>query len=76
MNLYINHAFHYELENLTRLFYPNEKIFVIKDSDSFSQPYIKALRSDRLYVEVKCGSFLDSLSAAVTDASEDERMLC
>lgn len=27
MNLYvINHSFHYELENVARLFFPNEKI--------------------------------------------------
>ncbi|MBQ4569359.1 MAG: coproporphyrinogen dehydrogenase HemZ, partial [Ruminococcus sp.] len=31
MNLYtINHKFHYELENLTRAFFPNEKINVIQ----------------------------------------------
>ena len=76
MNLYINHAFHYELENLTRLFYPNEKITVIKDSKAFEEPYIKALRSENLFVEVKCGNFVESSSANVSDDAEDERMLC
>ena len=76
MNLYINHAFHYELENLTRLFYPNEKITVIKNSDVFDEPYIKAFRNDSLFVEVKCGDFCESSSASVSDDVEDERMLC
>lgn len=76
MNLYINHPFHYELENLTRLFYPNEKISVIKDSEKFSEPYIKAFRNDKLYVEVKVGSFFDGANASVVDDTEDERMLC
>ena len=32
MNLYVkNHNFHFELENLTRLFFPNEKITVRKN---------------------------------------------
>lgn len=76
MYLYINHAFHYELENLTRLFYPNEKITVIKDSEVYEEPYIKALRSNNLFVEVKCGDFCENSSASLTDDVEDERMLC
>ena len=76
MNLYINHAFHYELENLTRLFYPNEKITVIKDFDVFEEPYIKAFRNDNLFVEVKCGDFYESYEASISDDVEDERMLC
>ena len=32
MNIYIdNHKFHYEIENLCRLFFPNSKLKVIKD---------------------------------------------
>lgn len=76
MNIYINHPFHYELENLTRLFYPNEKITVIKDSEEFDEPYIKAFRSDKLYVEVKSGDFFEYSDAVITDDVEDERMLC
>ena len=30
MNIYINHEFHYETENLVRLFFPNEKITVVQ----------------------------------------------
>ncbi len=42
MNIYIdNHPFHYETENLVRLFYPNEKLNVISDiPDSLEEPYI------------------------------------
>ena len=42
MNLYIkNHEYHYELENLCRVFFPNEKINVIKDTQiNYSEPFI------------------------------------
>ena len=30
MNIYIDHEFHYETENLVRLFFPNEKLTVIQ----------------------------------------------
>ncbi|MBR1731538.1 MAG: coproporphyrinogen dehydrogenase HemZ [Ruminococcus sp.] len=76
MNLYINHGFHYELENLTRLFYPNEKITVIKDSDEYTKPYIKAFRNENLSVEVKSGDFSEFSTAHVSYDVEDERMLC
>lgn len=76
MNLYINNPFHYELENLTRLFYPNEKITVIRDSDEFTEPYIKAFRDDKLFVEVKSGEYIKSSYADISDDTEDERMLC
>ena len=34
MTIYIrNHDFHYELENLCRIFFPNEKIIVVKDRE-------------------------------------------
>ena len=31
MKLYLNHPFHYEAENITRLFFPSEKIQVIRE---------------------------------------------
>ena len=42
MNIYIeNHSFHYEIENLVRLFYPNEKLTVSKEiPEIFEEPYI------------------------------------
>lgn len=77
MNLYIqNHAFHYELENLTRLFYPNEKINVVKDADIFNTPYIMTTVGENLTVEVKIGDFSKTLSSDISDDNENERMLC
>lgn len=77
MNLYINnHSFHYELENLTRLFYPNEKINVIKDSESFEKPYIITNITDRLSVEVSVGDYTRRESAELSSDTENERMLC
>ena len=49
MNLYVkNHNFWFELENLTRLFFPNEKIYVFKTFDSLEQPYIYTEVSDKV----------------------------
>lgn len=77
MNLYINnHAFHYELENLTRLFFPNEKINVIKDSETYDLPYITTSISDKLSVEVTIGEFTRSSDAELSNDTENERMLC
>ncbi len=43
MKIYIiNHKFHYEIENLTRVFFPNEKLEIIKDDipNDIEQPSI------------------------------------
>ena len=41
MNLYVkNNRFWFELENLTRLFFPNEKINVFKEFASTKPPYV------------------------------------
>lgn len=43
MKIYIiNHNFHYEIENLTRVFFPNEKLEIIKDApgSDIEQPSI------------------------------------
>lgn len=77
MNLYIlNHSFHYELENLTRLFFPNEKINVIKESGGFEKPYIKTDLTDRLSAEVSIGDFYKQAEAPLSGDEENERMLC
>lgn len=40
-----NHPFHYEIENLTRIFFPNEKLEIIKDKATAAQrPYIVTRR--------------------------------
>ncbi len=77
MNIYIlNHNYHYELENLVRLFYPNEKINVIRNSDTFEKPYILTEKSDVLSAEINVGDFIEKKTAPVCDDNEDERMLC
>lgn len=66
MNLYtVNHKFHYELENLTRAFFPNEKISVeILDEikAELIPPYILTISSDKLSVSVSMGSYYRELS--------------
>lgn len=58
MNLYVkNHNFHFELENLTRLFFPNEKITVIRDFSEPQPPYIYTEVSDEITISVNIGSF-------------------
>ncbi len=75
MNLYINnHSFHYELENLTRLFYPNEKIKVIKDDYNYELPYIATEYADKLIVEVRVGDYIRREEAE--PENNNERMMC
>ena len=71
MNLYVkNHNFWFELENLTRLFFPNEKINVYKTFDSLEQPYIYTELSDNVKIEVSINNFHKSLVAGKTDDNE------
>lgn len=71
MNLYVkNHNFWFELENLTRLFFPNEKINVFKTFDSIEQPYIYTEVSDKVKIEVSINNFQKSLISDKTDDNE------
>lgn len=64
MNLYVkNHNFHFELENLTRLFFPNEKITVIRDFSEPQPPCIYTEVSDKITISVNIGSFNKSETA-------------
>jgi oxygen-independent coproporphyrinogen-3 oxidase len=77
MNLFIkNHCFHYELENLTRLFFPNEKITVIKEYDELTEPYIFTEVSDKVLVKVKVGDYEKASTSKLSDEVENERMMC
>lgn len=66
MNLYvINHKFHYELENLTRAFFPNEKIAVISCESfpsEYEAPCIFTDFTEDVSVRVVFGGFDKSLS--------------
>lgn len=74
MNLYVkNHNFHFELENLTRLFFPNEKITVIRDFSEPQPPYIYTEVSDKITITVNIGSFNKSETAVkkLTDVDNE-----
>lgn len=75
MNLYVkNHNFHFELENLTRLFFPNEKITVIRDFSEPQPPYIYTEASDKIIISVNIGSFNKS-ETAVKKLTDDDNEL-
>ena len=75
MNLYVkNHNFHFELENLTRLFFPNEKITVIRDFSEPQPPYIYTEVSDKITITVNIGSFNKS-ETAVKKLTDDHNEL-
>lgn len=75
MNLYVkNHNFHFELENLTRLFFPNEKITVIRDFSEPQPPYIYTEVSDKITISVNIGSFNKS-ETTVKKLTDDDNEL-
>ena len=75
MNLYVkNHNFHFELENLTRLFFPNEIITVIRDFSEPQPPYIYTEVSDKITITVNIGSFNKS-ETAVKKLTDDDNEL-
>lgn len=75
MNLYVkNHNFHFELENLTRLFFPNEKITVIRDFSEPQPPHIYTEVSDKITISVNIGSFNKS-ETAVKKLTDDDNEL-
>lgn len=76
MNLYVkNHNFHFELENLTRLFFPNEKITVIRDFSEPQPPYIYKEVSDKITISVNIGSFNKSETAVKKLADDDNELV-
>ncbi|MEE1105924.1 MAG: hypothetical protein UH083_08185, partial [Ruminococcus sp.] len=74
MNVYIkNNTFWFEVENLTRLFFPNEKISVFKEFSAVQAPYIYTELGDTITVRVKIGDFLrESHAAASASNGENE----
>lgn len=75
MNLYvINHPFHFELENLTRLFFPDEKIITINEKCEPKKPYILTELNDKLYVEVGISDFKSSLFCDVKNNHNDDEL--
>lgn len=78
MKLYIkNHNFHYEMENLIRLFFPNEKITVIKDNpDCLESPCVYTETNKEIFVSVNINGFTKSGNLPLTDDEiENERRM-
>lgn len=76
MNLYVkNHNFHFELENLTRLFFPNEKITVIRDFSEPQPPCIYTEVSDKITISVNIGSFNKSETAVKKFTDDDNELV-
>lgn len=77
MNIYvINNGFHFETENLTRLFFPNEKINIIRDADTYAEPYIITNVNEKISVSVKIGEYAKEKTAVTTkDRAENELLL-
>ncbi len=66
MNLYVkNNKFWFELENLTRLFFPDEKINVYKEFETVEPPYIFSQLDNQITVRVAVGNFEQSESASL-----------
>lgn len=76
MNLYVkNHNFHFELENLTRLFFPNEKITVIRDFSEPQPPCIYTEVSDKITISMNIGSFNKSETAVKRLTDDDNELV-
>ena len=66
MNLYVrNNTFWFELENLTRLFFPNEKINAYREFQRAEKPFILASLGDEITVSVAIGDFEAEKTAPV-----------
>ncbi|MBR3988762.1 MAG: coproporphyrinogen dehydrogenase HemZ [Clostridia bacterium] len=77
MNLYIiNHTFAYELENLTRAFFPNEKIRVITEITDLEEPYVYTeVSDDNLTVKVSVDSKTESEHTKAKETDDKELIL-
>lgn len=78
MKLYIiNHSFAYELENLTRAFFPNEKIRTVTDAaDVPEEPFVYTENTDTmLKVKVSADGKTEELTSKVTESDDRELVL-
>ena len=79
MKIFIkNHKFHYEIENITRLFFPYEKLVVEKENFSpLKIPYIFTEVGKNISVNINFKDYKNSLSAEKTfDEKENENIIC
>lgn len=63
------HPFHYEMEKLTRIFFPDTALRVVdgeeKDENYITTKRIKGENGDTVSVEIHCGDYCDEKSAEV-----------
>ena len=75
MNLYVVHnQYWFELENLTRLFFPNEKINVVKSGDNITSPSIVAALSDKIAVRVHIGEWVHEKTAPLAEKDSENEL--
>lgn len=76
MNLYVkNHTFWFELENLTRLFFPNEKISVFKEFESIDAPYVYSELGNNIKIGFCVGEYKKELTIEKAESNEENEML-
>lgn len=75
MNLYVvNNKYWFELENLTRLFFPNEKINVHKNDENITAPFILAVLSDKITVRVHIGGWQQEKTAPLAEKDNENEL--
>ena len=77
MKLYIiNHSFAYELENLTRAFFPNEKIQTVTGGDLPEEPFVYTeVSDDKLTVKVSADGKNQEQTALAKEDDDKELIL-
>ncbi|MDO4419689.1 MAG: coproporphyrinogen dehydrogenase HemZ [Ruminococcus sp.] len=77
MKLYIiNHSFAYELENLTRAFFPNEKISTVTEVEVLEEPFVYTEVIDNaLKVKVSVDSKCEELARDAEEGADIELLL-
>lgn len=76
MNLYVrNNPFWFELENLTRLYFPNEKINVFREFEAVEKPYVCAEVNEIIKVKVSISDFEKELTAQRVPSDRNETEL-
>ena len=75
MEVYIfNHDYLYELENLTRVFFPNDKITVLKymGGEDMKPSFVyTAITEDKMEARLCDGEFDKTVTAPLTDGDEE-----
>ena len=76
MNLYIDsHSFHYEMENLTRAFYPYDKITVLRECEELVAPYVYTSCKEDITVTLCVQDFCKTQTATKTNNDTDDELI-